>query len=125
MQGEEESMLRGHKSEAELRFELLTWGIVLLAAAAIYILFRETLPSLMLFIPGLILLGSAIYQDMQPDWHAGWPIYALSIVVVATGLAGIIERLLGGSVELPWLIIAIVELGAVLVVKALYDPTPR
>ncbi|GEM_PF-851522 len=118
-------MLRGNKTDEEIRFELLTWGAVLVTAAALYVLFYPLLPSLMLFIPGLILLGSALYQDLQLGWKAGWLTYALAILAVATGLAGIVNTLLGEVVRLPWLIIAAVELGAILIAKALYDPNPR
>lgn len=118
-------MLRGRKTDAELRFELLTWGAVLILGAVLYVVFRDTLPSLMLFIPGLILLGSALFQDIQMGWKAGWLIYVLAILAVATGLAGIINTLLRPGNELPWLVVAIVELGAILVAKALYDPNPR
>jgi hypothetical protein len=118
-------MLRGNKSDAEIRFELLTWGAVLVTAAALYVVFNTTLPSLMLFIPGLILLGSALYQDLQMGWKAGWLIYALAILAVATGLAGIVNSLLGEALKLPWLIVATVELGAILIAKALYDPNPH
>jgi hypothetical protein len=114
----------GRKSVAELRFELLVWGVILVAIGVIYVTLYDVLPSLILFIPGLILLGAAIYQDMQPDWHAGWHTYALAIVVVATGLGGIVSTLLS-DVDLPWLVIAIVELGVVLIAKAVYDPSPR
>ncbi len=119
-------MLYGHKPEEEVRFELLTWGVVLVVAAVMYVLFRTTLPSLMLFIPGLILLGSAIFQDLQPDWRAGWPTYLLAILAVGVGLAGVVNSLLGEVVKLPpalWLIITATELGAVLIAKALYDPS--
>lgn len=115
-------MLRGNKTEFELRLELLTWGAVLLAATAMWVLFNDVMPSLVVFVPGLILLGSAIFQDMQPDMKAGWLSYALAIVLVAVGLAGIINTLFGNIVTLPWLVIAVVMLGAVLVAKALYDP---
>lgn len=118
-------MLSGRKSEAEVRFELFTWGAILVAAAIMYVLFAKILPGLMLFIPGLILLGSAIFQDMQPDWHAGWLTYVMSILMVATGLAGIVNTLMGEAVSLNWIVIAVVELGAVLIAKAVYDPTPR
>jgi len=116
-------MLKGNKSDSETRFELLIIGLVLVTAAALYVVFRRTLPSLILFIPGLILLGGTIFQDMQPDWKAGWLTYLLAIVIVATGLAGLVNSLLKTGVNLPWLIIAIVELGAVLIAKALYDPS--
>lgn len=119
-------MLYGRKSEEEVRFELLTWGVILVAAAVMYVLFRTTLPSLMLFIPGLILLGSAIFQDLQPDWRAGWPTYLLAIFAVGIGLAGIVNSLLGEVVKLPpalWLVITATELGAILIAKALYDPS--
>jgi hypothetical protein len=121
-------MFKGNKSEAELRFELLIWGIILMTAAVIYVTLSNVLPALILFIPGLILLGATIFQDMQPDWTAGWFAYLLSIIVVATGLVGVINTLLGDVVSMPkgmWLVIAIVELGAVFVAKALYDPNPR
>lgn len=118
-------MLRGSKTEGELRFELFTWGLILLTGAIIYVTVFPTLPGLILFIPGLILLGAAIFQDMQPDWHVGWLTYLLAIIIVATGLAWVVNSLLGAAVNIPWLIIAVVELGAILIAKALYDPTPR
>jgi len=118
-------MLHGNKSTGELRFELFILGIVLVIAAVLYVVLPPNLRSLMLFLPGLILLGAAIYQDMQPDWQAGWLTYALAILMVATGLAGIVNTLLGNAVKLDWFVIAVVELGAILIAKALYDPTPR
>ncbi len=121
-------MLRGRKSDTELRFELLTWGAILLAVVIIYVIFQSLeglVIPLMLFFPGLILLGSAIYQDMQMEWRAGWLSYVLAILVVATGLAGIINALFGETLQIPWPIIAVAELGAVLIAKALYDPNPR
>jgi hypothetical protein len=118
-------MLRGNKSTGELRFEYLITGTVLVVAAVLYVILPDDFRSLMLFIPGLILLGSAIYQDLQPDWTAGWLTYALAILLVATGLAGIVNTLVGGAVPLNWFVIAVVELGAILIAKALYDPTPR
>jgi hypothetical protein len=36
-------MLRGRKTDAELRFELLTWGAVLISGAILYVVFRDTL----------------------------------------------------------------------------------
>jgi len=116
-------MLRGNKTDTEVRFELLTWGAALLAFAAMWVVFRQNLPGLMAFIPGLILLGAAIFQDMQTDWHAGWLSYGLAIVMVATGLASIINTLFGEAVRINWFIVVLVELGAVLVAKALYDPS--
>lgn len=121
-------MFKKNKSEAETRFELVTWGMILLAAAVCYVVFRHTLPSLMLFFPGLVLMGSALFQDMQPDWHAGWPTYIVSGLAVALGLAGLVNQLLGGFVEFPpllWLVFVAVELGMLFIIKALYDPTPR
>jgi hypothetical protein len=117
-------MLRGRKSTEELRFELLIWGIILITGAVIYVTVYDVLPSLILVIPGLILLGAAIFQDMQADWHAGWPVYVLAILVVATGLAALVNDLTAQR-QVPWLVIAIVELGAIFIVKAVYDPTPR
>jgi hypothetical protein len=117
-------MLRGNKSTGEVRFELITWGAVLITASILYVLFKNTLPSLMLFIPGLILLGSTIFQDVQMGWKAGWLNYALSILAVATGLAGVVNTILGEVIQLQWPVIAAIELGAILIAKALYDPNP-
>ena len=116
-------MLRGNKPEAEVRFELMVWGLVLITAAVLYVTLFNVLPSLMLFIPGLILLGGAIAQDLQEGWHAGAFSYILAIVIIATGLSGIINTLLGDAVTIPWLVVAVVELGTVLLIKALYDPS--
>lgn len=118
-------MLRGTKSTGEVRFELVIVGAVLIAAALLYLAFFQTLPGLMFFFPGLILLGGAIYQDLQPDWKAGWLTYVLAILLVATGLGSIINTVLGSVVKVNWLIIAVVELGIILIFKALYDPNPR
>jgi hypothetical protein len=117
-------MLRGNKSSGEIRFEMIVIGSVLVVAAMLYVGF-SALPGLMLFFPGLILLGGAIYQDMQPDWKAGWLTYVLAILLVATGLASLVDSLLGNALKLNWVIIAIVELGVILIVKALYDPNPK
>ena len=121
-------MFKGRKSEAEVRFELVTWGVMLIAAAVLYLIFKDVLPALMLFFPGLILMGSAVFQDMQEGWHAGWPTYIISGLAVALALAGIINRLLGDAIAFPrglWLVITAVELGGLFIIKALYDPTPR
>lgn len=117
-----------NKSDAETRFELVTWGVILVTAAVCYVLFRHTMPSLMLFFPGLVLMGSALFQDMQADWRAGWPTYIVSGLAVAVGLAGLVTQLLGSRFQLPpllWVVFTAVELGVLFVVKALYDPTPR
>ena len=123
-------MLRGRKSSGEIRFEWMILGVILVALAIIYVIFnnpamQNLMIPIMLFFPGLILLGSAIYQDMQPDWKAGWLAYAMAILLVATGLAGIVDALMADIFDLPWFIVAAVELGAVLIAKALYDPSPR
>jgi hypothetical protein len=117
-------MLRGKKSSGEIRFELITWGAILITGAIMYVMFRGTsLESLILFIPGLVLLGSTLYQDIQLGWKAGWLGYALSVLAVAVGLAGVINGVMGGP-AVPWLIVALVIMGAILIAKALYDPNP-
>jgi hypothetical protein len=119
-------MLRGSsKSTGEVRFELVVTGSVLVTAALLYLVAYQWMPGLMLFFPGLIMLGGAIYQDMQPEWKAGWLTYVIAILLVSTGLASIINTLFNNVFEVNWLIIAIVELGLLLILKALYDPTPR
>ena len=117
-------MLRGTKSTGEIRFELVVMGAVLITSAVLYVAF-SSVPGLMLFFPGLILLGGAIYQDLQQNWKAGWLTYALAILLVATGLASIVNTLLGNVVKLNWVVIAVVELGVIMIFKALYDPNPR
>lgn len=123
-------MLRGRKSSNEIRFEWMIVGVILMVVAIIYVIFnnpdmKDFMFPFMMFFPGLILLGSAIYQDMQPDWKAGWLAYAMAILLVASGLAGIVNKLMGAAFKLDWFIVAAVELGAVLIAKALYDPSPR
>jgi uncharacterized membrane protein HdeD (DUF308 family) len=118
-------MLRGTKPSGEVRFELVTTGSVLVTAAVLYVTAYSFLPGLMLFFPGLILLGGAIYQDMQPEWTAGWLTYLVAILLVATGLASIVNTLLGNVIQLNWIVIAVVELGVLLILKALYDPNPK
>jgi len=115
-------MLRGNKPEVELRFELLTIGLALIAGVLCWVAYKERLPSLIIFVPGLILFGSALFQDLQPDWRAGWLSYTVAILLIAFGLAGIFNSLLGEIIPVPWLIIALVLFGIVFVVKALYDP---
>lgn len=115
-------MLRGNKPEVETRFELLTIGLALITGVLCWVVYRESLPSLIIFVPGLILFGAALFQDLQPDWEAGWLSYTIAILLVAFGLAGIINTLLGEIVPVPWLIVALVLFGIVFVVKALYDP---
>lgn len=106
----------------------MTWGVILIVVSVIYILFRHLgslAVSMMLFFPGLILLGSAIVQDIRVGWGSSWFTYLLAILLIATGLAGLINYLMGDVLRIPWFIIALFELGAVLVAKALYDPDPR
>lgn len=119
-------MLRGRKPQEETRHELIIWGLVLIVGAILFLTTYEQFPSLMLFIPGLILLGSAIFQDLQAEWSVGWFSYGSSILMVALGLGGIINTLLApeGSTLIPWWIIAVVLFGSVLIVKSVFDPTP-
>ena len=114
-------MLRGRRPPKEVQFELLMWGIILITCAVIYVTLWDVMPYLLLILPGFFLLGSAIYQDLQEGWHAGWWSYMLAILVIATGIAWMVNELTGET-RLPWWIVALVELGIVFVVKAFYDP---
>jgi len=121
-------MLRGSnysKSPGETRFELVITGSVLLTAAVLFVTTYSYMPGFMLFFPGLILLGGAIYQSIQPGWKAGWLTYLVAVLLVATGLASIVNRLLGEVIHLQWYIVAVVEMGILLILKALYDPNPN
>lgn len=121
-------MLGRKKPNSEVRVELMTWGVILIVVSVIYVLFRHLgslAVSMMLFFPGLILLGPAIVQDIRVGWGSSWFTYLLAILLIATGLAGLINHLMGDVLRIPWFIIALFELGAVLVAKALYDPDPR
>jgi len=119
-------MLRGSKSSGEVRFELVVMGAMLMVGAVMFVLFQNdnTLQPLVLFFPGLILLGGAIYQTVTPGYKAGWITYVIAILLVAIGLAGLINGVMGGA-TVQWWIVAIVAFGAVLIFKALYDPNPR
>lgn len=120
-------MLRGVKSPGETRFELVTTGVVLIVGAVLYVATTSTptLQPLILFFPGLILLGSAVFQTITPDWRAGWLTYVIAILLMAIGLAGLINGIMGEVIKIQWWIIAIVALGVVLIFKALYAPNPN
>jgi hypothetical protein len=118
-------MRRGRKSDAEVRFELLTWGAILVSGSLLFYFFYPTMPSLIILIPGIILCASTIYQDLQFDWKVTWLDYTVGGVAVATGLAGLLNTLFGDRFHLNWLVITILELGGILIIKALYDPSPR
>ncbi len=117
-------MLQGNKSAGEIRFELVTLGAMLVVGALLYVALPSNLHSLVIFFPGLILLGSAIYQDLQPGWKAGWLTYVVAILAVAVGITGLINDLFQGPVKGNlWLIISLAMLGVILIFKALYDPS--
>ena len=122
-------MLRGgtKKSGNEIRFELVVLGVMLVVGAICFVAFQSApaLQPLVVFFPGLILLGGCVYQTVTPGWKAGWITYVIAILLLAIGLAGLINAQLGDIVRVDWWIIAIVSLGVVLIFKALYDPNPR
>ena len=109
------------KSDEEKRWEWLTWGVVLISVAVIYAI-TLSFNYLMLLVAGMILLLSAVYQDMREGWTVSWLTYALAIVVLGTGVAGVVNDLAGGVVNIPWWVVVLVELGAIFIVKAFYDP---
>lgn len=114
--------LRGSpKSDEEKRWELLTWGVVFVSVAIIYAIARG-FNYWMLVVSGAVLLGSAVFQDVQRGWTVSWLTYALGILVLGTGVAGVVNELLGGLVQVQWWVVVLMELGAVFIVKAFYDP---
>lgn len=122
-------MLRSNrtKSDAEIRFELIIMGVMLVSAAILYLVFRNTpYVGSMFLIPGLIFLGSAIFQDLQEGWRSGWLAYALAIILISTGVVNIVNAVTGGQVSAGvWVMILAVEVGAVFIAKAIYDPNIR
>ncbi|NDJ51769.1 MAG: hypothetical protein GYB68_01640 [Chloroflexi bacterium] len=114
------------KQDAEVRFELLTWGAILIIGALLFLAFRNsTLFPIIFFVPGLILLASAVYQDLQDDWTTGWPTYLGAMLLVATGFAGVVTATsTGASFTIIWLVVIVIEIGLVLIIKALFDPSP-
>lgn len=59
-------MAKRRKSERELRVEMMTWALLVLVFAIIYLLPDTTLPNWLVHISGAgILLGSGIYQYTQ------------------------------------------------------------
>jgi FtsH-binding integral membrane protein len=115
-------LLRGSpKSDEEKRWELLTWGVILISVAVIYAI-AGRFNYLMLLVAGVILLLSTVYQDMREGWTVSWLTYALAILILGTGVAGVVNELAGGVVQIQWWVIVLVELGAVFIVKAFYDP---
>jgi len=120
-------MLRGAKSSNEVRFELVVTGLQLVVGAVLYVVLQGNaqLQPLIVFFPGLIMLGGAIYQTITPDWRAGWVTYVIAILMVAISLAGLINNVMGEVIHIDWWIIAIASLGIILIFKALYDPSPK
>ncbi len=109
------------KSDEEKRWELLTWGVVLIAIAVLYAIMGR-FSYLMLLVAGTVLLLSAVYQDMREGWTVSWLTYALAILILGTGVAGVVNELAGDVVRIQWWVVVLVELGAVFIVKAFYDP---
>lgn len=109
------------KSQEEKRWELLTWGIVLICVAVIYAIMQR-FSYFMLLVAGTTLLLSTVYQDMREGWRVSWLTYALAIVILGTGVAGVVNELTGDIVQIKWWVVVLVELGAVFIVKAFYDP---
>ena len=122
-------MLRGgsSKSANEVRFELVVLGSMLVVGVLMYVAFQKTpeLQPLVIFFPGLILLGGCVYQTVTPNWKAGTLTYVIAILLLSIGLAGLINSQLGEVVRVDWWIVAIASLGVILIFKALYDPNPR
>lgn len=78
------------KTEAELRIERLTLGLVLLVVALGLFDFVEGTGWVALAL-GVILLGSALYQRAQ-DWSVGVLTWVIGAITLAIGLT----ELLGG-----------------------------
>jgi len=117
-------MLRAGKPEGEGRFELLTWGVVLLTGAILYVTANKAVPSLTLLLPGMLLLASLVYQDFRPGWHAGWASYVFAIMIVGIGFSSLINNVASPAIPMRWWITTIGLMGTVLILKAFWDPTP-
>jgi hypothetical protein len=113
------------KQPFEFRVEWLMWGVALLVFAIGYMV-RETVPGLMWFGPGLVLLWGAFFQDLLPSdvgLSVGWPIYVLAVLMTGFGGGRLYNKLLfqNSANRLPWLIVSIGIGGVILIVKALWD----
>ena len=109
------------KSQEEKRWELLTWGVILISVAVLYAIMQR-FGYLMLLVAGMILLLSTVYQDMREGWRVSWLTYALAILILGLGVAGVVNELAGEIVHIPAWVVILVTLGAVFIVKAFYDP---
>lgn len=109
------------KSESEKRFELAAWGLGLVLFAIAWIFFDKSLPGLMAFLPGVIILGSALYQDVQEGWSASPMTYFIGIVMTAVGITSLISTFLGDVIHLNWVVVSIALMGSGLLIKAFKD----
>lgn len=113
--------MKNPKTEEEKRFELATWGTALVLFALVWILFADTLPGLMMFMPGIVILGSALYQDIQKTWSSNLISYLTGILMTAVGLTSLVSTFMGDIIQLNWVIVSIAIMGAALVIKAFRD----
>lgn len=109
------------RSENEKRFELAAWGLALLLFAVAWIFFDKTLPGLMTFLPGVIIVGSALYQDIQEGWSASPVTYFMGIIMTAVGITSLISSFLGDVIHLNWVVVSIAIMGTGLLIKAFKD----
>jgi hypothetical protein len=113
------------KQPFEFRVEWLMWGVALVTFAAGYMV-RKTVPGLMWFGPGLILLWGAFFQDLLPPevgLSVSWPVYVLAVLLTGYGGGRLYNKLLfqNSTDKLPWLIVSIAIGGLILIIKALWD----
>jgi hypothetical protein len=116
---------KGSKQPFEFRVEWLMWGVALVTFAAGYMV-RKTVPGLLWFGPGLILLWGAFFQDLLPPnigLSVSWPVYVLATIMTGWGLGRFYNGLLfpNSTDKLPWGIVSIAIGGLILIIKALWD----
>jgi hypothetical protein len=116
---------KGSKRPFEFRVEWLMWGAALVTFAAGYMV-RDTVPGLLWFGPGLILLWGAFFQDLLPPevgLSVSWPVYVLATIMTGWGIGRLYNGLLfqNSAEKLPWWIVSIAIGGLILIIKALWD----
>ena len=95
------------KSDAEIRAENLTFGL-LVVAAGIFAFTGRIFDPFALLIIGLILLGSAVYQTRQ-GWHVSLTTWGLAILLTLGGLG--LKVFLVAVLRVNWLAIGLVLIG--------------
>ncbi len=94
------------KVDAELRVEMVTAALLVLAGA-FFLLTGNLFDPLGLFVIGVILLGSAVYQTRR-GWHVSLTTWALGVLLTLGGLG--LKVFVVAVLRVNWLAIGLIAI---------------